>query len=49
MKTNWDIKNHPRKKKGGIRRSAKAIKSFLFNTNVPLHRSDHYVRDHFHK
>ena len=47
MKINWDIKNPP--KKGGIRRTAKAIKAFLWNSNVPLHNSNHYDRSHFHR
>lgn len=30
-----------------ITRAAEFIKSIVFNTNVPLHNSDHYVREHF--
>lgn len=30
-----------------IERAAKFIRSIIFNTNVPLHSSPHYVREHF--
>ena len=50
MKTNWDIKHPAPKKKGGsVRKTLRWLKSFIFNTNVPLCHSDHYNRDHFHK
>ena len=30
-----------------INRAAKYVSSILFNHNVPLHNSSHYVREHF--
>lgn len=30
-----------------LERVAKFVKSTVFNTNVPLHNSSHYVREHF--
>ena len=30
-----------------IEKAAQFIKSIVFNSNVPLSQSDHYVREHF--
>lgn len=30
-----------------VSRAARYIRSLVFNTNVPLHMSNHYVREHF--
>lgn len=32
-----------------IIKTVKNFKNFMVNTNVPLHNSNHYNRDHFHK
>ena len=44
MKIDWDIKNQP-KPRGFVRWCKRLLTR---NTSVPLHMSDHYVRDHFH-
>ena len=44
MNINWDIKNPVVKKVGRVR---KFLRSIFRNTNVPLHMSSHYVREHF--
>lgn len=37
------------RKLNGVVKTIKNFKNFMVNTNVPLHNSNHYNRDHFTK
>jgi len=47
MGINWDIKNPPAARHSWPRRAWRTLRGVLFNTNVPMHMSNHYTREHF--